>query len=123
VSEKRFFKSKEEFFDLLDKVREARKKGAYRIVVHGSMVGDKGPQHRDVDLYIEYLPKRAKEIGCYDLGALDFMRVERGKRSGASFDIRETNVPFEISSVGGWGEEDKPKRVIFGPKSRRTHWE
>jgi predicted nucleotidyltransferase len=119
-----YFRSAEEARDLVDLVRRVKKKGACRVVVHGSMVGGKGPAHRDVDVYIEYPADRAHEIGCYGLGDLDFIRVERGPRSNEPFDVRESNAPFERSSLGDeYNEEVKPKRIVFGSLKRRDDWE
>jgi predicted nucleotidyltransferase len=120
----KFFRSSEEAFDLKEIVNRGKKKGACRIVVHGSMVGKKGVLHDDVDVYIEYQAEVARSLGCYGLADLDKMRVEVGKRSGEKFDIRESNVPFERSTLGDeYNNEVKPKRVIFGSKTRRESWE
>ena len=139
-----FFKSAGEFLDLLNKARQFKKKGALRIVVHGSIVpgerppkivnGErviysgktfeaKGARHTDVDLYAEYEAEKAREIGCDGLREIGFMRLESGEQSDTKFDVRETNIPFENSDVGGYSKLNVPKRVIFGPKKPRTNWE
>jgi hypothetical protein len=116
-----YFRSQDEFFDLVNLARSMRGRGAHRMLVHGSTVKGRGPEHGDIDFYVEYEPDVARRIGCYGLGDLDFMRVEKGSRSGEKFDIRESNVPFEQSAVGYKGQL---KRVVFGPKEQvRESWE
>jgi len=119
-----FFRSAEEALDLRGIIKKGKGKGACRIVVHGSMIGVKGSKHKDVDIYIEYPADVAREMGCYGLGDIDFMRVEKGRRSGGNFDIRESNVPFERSTLGDeYNDEYKPKRIMFGTTKRRESWE
>jgi hypothetical protein len=80
--------------------------------------------HEDVDVYIEYPAEIAKRMGCHGLGDLNFMRIETGKKSGEKFDVRESNVPFERSSLGDeYNQVEKPKKILFGAKQRRAFWE
>ncbi len=107
-----FFKSDKEFFDLVDQAREAKKRGAKRIVVHGSTVSSSGSGHEDIDVYNEYPTETAEKLAKKypKLGKTSSIHIEDGKRSKTYFDINETDVPFEESDLGG---VDKPKRVIY----------
>lgn len=109
MKEHKFFRSNEEFFDCLEVLRGLRKKGIIAAWIHGSTVKGKGPDHRDIDIYVQqdnHLPGvHALASGQMKIGCV---------KSGTDFDVVSSLFPMGYSS---FDEEDKnAARLVFARK-------
>ena len=101
-----FFQSPVEMLDLLEILHQLKEEGAMRITIHGSIVTGKGPNHDDIDLYVQF-PKEL--IRRWDRMGIIACSIRRG-RSGTCFDIYPDFKPFEQSP---FNKEDKRNAVII----------
>ena len=114
MEQKKYFKSKEEFFDCVRVVRKLRSSGIMAAWIHGSTVKEKGPDHRDIDIYAQ----RDNHLPGIDALAYRQNHVV-GDNSGTTFDTISSIFPIMYTSLDH--EDTKAAKLVFNRKKIPPH--